>query len=217
MHVYVDESGNTAPLGRPSATRHFALVALVIHDRERVERAIRQLRHQLHFEKEFKSHKTPIAFRIALLEVAVSLGLSFDVMVVDKELLSPEWQSRNGLALYEAVAKKLLTTVTRSFKKAILIIDQVDAHQTAVLKKGIRAAVNPSRPNKENPKRIKKVSGHNSRQSDLLQLAPASVSRCGSWFGLSCQRAGRFPLLVRDRVENAMAQVWWGRKESRDR
>jgi len=175
MHVYLDESGNTAPLGRPSATRHFALVALVIHDRERVERAIQQLRHQLHFEKEFKSHKTPIDVRIALLEVAVSLGLSFDVMVVDKELLSPEWRNRKGLALYEAMARELLIKVTRSFKNATLIIDQVDPRQTAVLKKGVRAAVNPSRPNKENPKRIKRISGHNSRQSDLLQLADVVV------------------------------------------
>jgi len=31
------------------------------------------------------------------------------------------------------------------------------------------------RLNKENPKRIKKVSGHNSRQSDLLQLADVVV------------------------------------------
>jgi len=64
------------------------MVALVIRDREKVRRAIQQLRRQYHFEKEFKSHKTPIGIRLALLKMAVSLGLSFDVMVVDKKQLS---------------------------------------------------------------------------------------------------------------------------------
>jgi len=52
VYIYLDESGNTAPLTRPSATRHFAMVALVIRDREKVRRAIQQLRRQHHFEKE---------------------------------------------------------------------------------------------------------------------------------------------------------------------
>ncbi len=76
------------------------MVALVIRDREKVRRAIQQLRRQHHFEKEFKSHKTPIGIRLALLKMAVSLGLSFDVMVVDKKQLSAEWQRRTGLELY---------------------------------------------------------------------------------------------------------------------
>ncbi len=175
MFIYLDESGNTAPLIRPSATRHFVLVALMVHDRDDVERAIQQLRHQLRFQKEFKSHKTPFNIRIALLKMAVSLGLSFDVIVVNKELLSVEWQRRRGLELYEAMTTELLAGVAASLKNATLIIDEVDWHQTALLRKRIRAAINPPRPSSENPKRIKKVSGHNSRQNDLLQLADVVV------------------------------------------
>jgi hypothetical protein len=40
MHIYLDESGNPAPLSRPAATRYFALAAIVIPDREEVAHAI---------------------------------------------------------------------------------------------------------------------------------------------------------------------------------
>ena len=104
MHIYLDESGNPAPLSRSSATRHFALAAIIIPGSGEVERAIGVLRQQLGFDKEFKSHKTPIDIRIRLLKVAKSLGLSFDVMAVDKESLSPQWQERRGLDLFQAMA-----------------------------------------------------------------------------------------------------------------
>jgi len=175
MHIYLDESGNPAPLSRPAATRHFVLAAIVIPDRGEVERAIQVLRQQLGFDKEFKSHKTPVGTRIRLLKVAKSLGLSFDVMVVDKESLCPEWQKRRGLDLFQAMAEELLAAVVRDLKNATLVIDEVDKRQTETLKRAVRARVNPPRPSKENPKRIKKVQGHNSRQDDLLQLADVVV------------------------------------------
>jgi hypothetical protein len=171
MHIYLDESGNTASLTRPSATRHFALVAIVVADRDSVEHAIRALRHQIRFQKEFKSHSTPLDFRIELLRSAVSMGLVLDVMVVDKESLTAEWQQRCGLELYKAIAGELLADVATSLVNSILVIDEVDRHQTAVLQEYVRAVVNPSQPTKDNPRRIKKIVGHNSRQDDLLQLA----------------------------------------------
>jgi len=175
MHICLDESGNPAPFSRPAATRHFALVAIVIPDKEEGERAIQMLRKQLGFDREFKSHKTPIGIQIRLLEVAKSLGLSFDVMVVDKESLNPEWQKRRGLDLFQAMAEELLAAAVRDLRNATLVIDEVDKRQTEALKRALRAKVNPPRPSKENPRRIKKVRGHNSRQDDLLQLADVVV------------------------------------------
>jgi hypothetical protein len=175
MHIYLDESGNPAPLSRPAATRYFALAAIVISDREEVEHAIRVLRQQLSFDKEFKSHKTPVGIQIKLLKVARSYGLSFDVMVVDKESLGPEWQERRGLDLFQAMAEEALEAVACDLRNATVVIDEVDKRQTEALKKAVRARVNPPRPSKDNPRRIKKVRGHNSRQDDLLQLADVVV------------------------------------------
>lgn len=175
MHIYLDESGNPAPLSRPAATRHFALAAIVVPDRGEAERAIRVLREQLGFEKEFKSHKTPVSIRIKLLEATKSLGLSFDVMVVDKESLCSEWQNRRGLDLFQAMAEELLAAVAHDLKNATLVIDEVDKRQTEALKRAVRARVNPRRPSRGKPRRIKKVRGHNSRQDDLLQLADVVV------------------------------------------
>jgi hypothetical protein len=175
MRVYLDESGNPAPLSRPAATRHFALAAIVIPNREELQHAIGVLRQELGFDKEFKSHKTPTDIQIRLLKVAKSFGLSFNVMVVDKESLSLEWQNRRGLDLFQAMTEELLAAVVRDLKNAILVIDEVDKWQTEALERALRARINPSRPSKENPRRIKKVRGHNSRQDDLLQLADVVV------------------------------------------
>ncbi len=175
MHIYLDESGNSAPLSRPAATRHFALAAIGIPDREEVEVAIQALRQQIGFDKEFKSHKTPVGIRIRLLKVVKSFGLSLDVMVVDKESLCPDWKKRRGLDLFRAMAEELLAAVVRDLRNATLVIDEVDKRQTEALKRALRAKVNPPRPSKENPRRIKKVQGHNSRQDDLLQLADVVV------------------------------------------
>jgi hypothetical protein len=175
MHIYLDESGNPAPLSRPAATQRFALVAIVIPDREKVEHAIRVLRQQLGFDKEFKSHRTPVDTQIRLLKVARLLGVYFDVMIVDKASLDPEWQKRRGLDLFQAMAEEMLAAVVHDLKNATLVIDEVDKQQTEVLKRALRAKINPPRPNKENPRRIKKVRGHNSRQDDLLQLADVVV------------------------------------------
>lgn len=175
MHIYQDESGNAGSLSRPSATRHFALVALVIEDRDSVERAMRELRKELSFGYEFKSHKTPIDIRIALLKRAISLDLYFDVMVVDKEALTAGWQQRSGLDLYRAMSQQLLAVVVRDLKNAILVTDEVDRRQTEALRKAIRQKVNPSRSDRLRPRRIKKVSGHDSRRDDLLQLADVVV------------------------------------------
>jgi hypothetical protein len=129
------------------------------------------LRQQLGFDKEFKSHKTPVDIRNRLLKVAKSLGLSFDVMVVDKESLSPQWQERRGLDLFQAMAEELLAAVARDLRTAILVIDEVDRRQIEALKRAVRARVNPPQPSEENPRRIKKVRSPNSRQDNLLQLA----------------------------------------------
>ena len=96
-------------------------------------------------------------------------------MTVDKQSLRAEWQKQRGLDLFRAMAEELLTAVTHDLKNAILVIDEVDRRQTETLKRALRARVNPSRPSKENPKRIKGVRGHNSRQDDLLQLADVVV------------------------------------------
>lgn len=175
MHVYLDESGNPASLSRPAATRYFALVAIIIPSREEVEHAIRGLRQELGFDKEFKSHKTPVNIQIRLLQIAKSFDLSFDVMVVDKASLSPEWQKRRGLDLFQAMAAELLAAVVHDLKNVTLVIDEVDKRQTEALKRALRARINPPRPSKDNPRRIKKVRGHNSRQDDLLQLADVVV------------------------------------------
>ena len=187
------------------------MVALVIRDREKVRRAIQQLRRQHHFEKEFKSHKTPIGIRLALLKMAVSLGLSFDVMVVDKKQLSAEWQRRTGLELYTAVAGELLLGVAGSLKNTILIVDEIDRHQTTVLKKHVRTTVNPAHPSKENPMRIRKVSGHNSRQDDLLQLADVVV---GSVFRARERHDFRCVAVTESRVQ---WHRFSGEKQNRDR
>jgi hypothetical protein len=174
-HIYLDESGNPAPVTRPSATRHFVLAAIVVANRGEAERAIRRLRERLEFHHAFKSHKTPVHIRIELLKLAVSLGLSFDIVAVDKERLPAEWQGRRGLELYQAVVGELLTAVTRNLANTILILDKVDRHQTDALKRSIKTKVNPPRPGKENPKRVKKISGHDSKRDDLLQLADVVV------------------------------------------
>lgn len=171
MHIYLDESGNTAPLSRSAATRYFVLVAIAVLDREKIEIAIQNLRQQIGFDKEFKAHKTPVKIQIELLKLARSSELSFDVMIVDKELLSPEWRKRRGLALFQAMAEELLSAVVQDLKDAILVIDEVDKRQTEALKRTLRARINPLRPDEENPRRIKKVRGHNSRRDNLLQLA----------------------------------------------
>jgi len=175
VHIYLDESGNPAPLSRPSTTRYFALAAIVIPDREEVERAIGVLRQQLGFDKEFKSHKTPVDIRIRLLKVANSLGLPFDIMVVDKESMGPRWQEWRGLDLFQAMAEELLAAVARDLRNATVVIDEVDKRQTQALKRAVRARINPPQPSEESPRRIKKVRGHNSRQDDLLQLADVVV------------------------------------------
>ncbi len=145
VHICMDESGNPAPLSRPSATRHFVLAAIVIPDREEVERAIGVLRQQLGFDKEFKSHKTPVDIRIRLLKVAKSLRLSFEVMVVDKESLGAQWQERRGLDLFQAMAEELLAA-SCDLRSATLVIDEVDRRQTEALKRAVRARVNPPQP-----------------------------------------------------------------------
>jgi len=175
MHIYLDESGNPASLSRLAATRYFALAAIVVPDKEEIERTILALRQELGFDREFKSHKTPVGIQIRLLRAVESFELSFDVMVVDKEFLSPEWQKRRGLDLLQAMAEELLATVARDLRNATLVIDEVDRRQTETLKRALRARINPPRPSKENPRRIKKVRGRNSRQDDLLQLADIVV------------------------------------------
>jgi hypothetical protein len=170
MHVYLDESGNAAPLAQRSATWHFVLAVLAIGNREDVERAIQQLRHKLRFDKEFKLHRTPLELRIALLKMAVAQGLSFDVMVVDKNQLSDQWCKCNSLELYRAMAGELLAEVVESFRNVIVVVDKIDSYQTSVLRSSIRATINLGGLDQSSAKRIRKVSGHDSSRDDLLQL-----------------------------------------------
>jgi|GEM_PF-6108576 len=170
MHIYFDEAGNCAPFSQPSATQYFVLAALVVQNYEVVEQAIQQFRQRLSFNQEFKSHKTSLEIRLALLKMSLNLQISFNVMVVNKQSLSGEWQHQNSMTLYQAIASEFLIAVAKPLVGATLIIDEIDRHQTDILKKQVQLAVNSDKT-----RRIKKVRGHNSRRDNLLQLADVVV------------------------------------------
>jgi Protein of unknown function (DUF3800) len=211
MHIYLDESGNPAPLVQPSATRHFVLVALVIPGREDLERAIQQLRRQLRFDKEFKSHATPHHLRVALLELALTNALYFDVMAVDKESLAEVWNRRGAMELYQAMAGELLLEVTQPLRNAILIVDEIDEYQTEALRKSVRSAISTLKSRQDVFRRVRRVSGHDSKRDDLLQLADVVA---GSVFR-ACERGDARCLdVIRSRVQ---WHGFSGEKKDRDR
>jgi len=69
------------------------------------------------------------------------------------------------------MTEELLPAVTANLQSAIMVVDEVSPKQTARIKQIVRQKVNPRRPSKANPKRIKKIRGERSGSDDLLQLA----------------------------------------------